>query len=340
MRWECLTSVQVQCIDLWAYGNGFYFFICFFCAHRCRLFMMNVHMNAFKTMPPVLLFNMVCMCAVALICNMTALVDWELKKRSPPPTNMRAVVCTGKDSVVCPCSAGVMPHCLDPGTVVRVDVEKFEGDQWEKAIVNSDVPSRSKMNWAFCVCMGVRVNSKLWSKSWTEPSILCAYGVCEWYLCWIRGNIVNILCTLLWLCCVTYVHWIYGDTVNMAAWVHAIQWIFCVHYCGCMTHLLWIHGNTVNIVACVLVADLHWILGSTLTFCVHCCGHVWSRHIFVEFIHHHELSSLCAYGGMCVCVSAWMGVWMHLQRILCSVVHQVFCVHGVFFRVPMHTISF
>ena len=49
--------------------------------------MMNVHMNAFKTMPPVLLFNMVCvcMCAVALICNMTALVDWELKKRSPPP---------------------------------------------------------------------------------------------------------------------------------------------------------------------------------------------------------------------------------------------------------------
>ena len=26
-----------------------------------------------------------CMCAVALICNMTALVDWELKKRSPHP---------------------------------------------------------------------------------------------------------------------------------------------------------------------------------------------------------------------------------------------------------------
>ena len=34
----------------------------FFCAHRCRLFMMNVHVNAFKTMPPVLLFNMVCVC--------------------------------------------------------------------------------------------------------------------------------------------------------------------------------------------------------------------------------------------------------------------------------------
>ena len=39
-----------------------------------------------------------------------------------------------------------MPHCLDPGTVVRVDVETFEGDQWEKAIVSSDIPARSKMN--------------------------------------------------------------------------------------------------------------------------------------------------------------------------------------------------
>lgn len=55
-------------------------------------------------------------------------------------------LCVLANSVVCPCLAGVMPHCLDPGTVVRVDVEKFEGDQWEKSIVNSDVPSRSKMN--------------------------------------------------------------------------------------------------------------------------------------------------------------------------------------------------
>ena len=125
---------------------------------------------------------------------------------------MCAVVCTGKDSVVCPCLAGVMPHCLDPGTVVRVDVEKFEGDQWEKAIVNSDVPSRSKMNWAFCVCMGgcVRIHHIKHLKNNNHQNLdlnhaFCVYMVCvcEWYLCWILGNIANILCTLFWLRCVS-----------------------------------------------------------------------------------------------------------------------------------------
>ncbi|KAK7088296.1 centromere protein V-like [Littorina saxatilis] len=41
---------------------------------------------------------------------------------------------------------GVMPHCLDQGTVERVDIEKFEGEQWEQNIVSSDIASRSKVN--------------------------------------------------------------------------------------------------------------------------------------------------------------------------------------------------
>ena len=29
---------------------------------------------------------------------------------------------------------GVAPHCLDPGTVKRVEVETFDGQNWEKAM--------------------------------------------------------------------------------------------------------------------------------------------------------------------------------------------------------------
>ncbi|KAK7482406.1 hypothetical protein BaRGS_00026328 [Batillaria attramentaria] len=40
---------------------------------------------------------------------------------------------------------GVCPHCLDKGTVERVEISKFDGDQWESAIVDSDIPTRSKI---------------------------------------------------------------------------------------------------------------------------------------------------------------------------------------------------
>lgn len=193
----------------------------------------------------------------------------------------------------------------------------------------------------------------------TEPRILCAYVcVCEWYLCWILGNIVNILCTLLWLCCVMYLHWIYGNTVNLAAWVchydvcvqhifiesYAIQWIFFVHYCGCVTHLLLIQGNTVNIAACV-----HMVCACgrsslnfrqyTWTFCVHCCGRVW--HIFVEFMHHHELSCLCAYVG---CTCAWVHAWVcvcvyvsasSVNSLQCSTL-SILCAWSVFWGACAH----
>ena len=31
-------------------------------------------------------------------------------------------------------SLGVAPHCLDPGTVCSVTVEKFGGDKWEESM--------------------------------------------------------------------------------------------------------------------------------------------------------------------------------------------------------------
>lgn len=30
--------------------------------------------------------------------------------------------------------AGIAPHCLDPGTVRSVTVEKFSGDNWEESM--------------------------------------------------------------------------------------------------------------------------------------------------------------------------------------------------------------
>lgn len=40
-----------------------------------------------------------------------------------------------------------MPHCLDSGTVKEVRVSKFDGNNWESAIIDSDIPARSKLKW-------------------------------------------------------------------------------------------------------------------------------------------------------------------------------------------------
>lgn len=34
---------------------------------------------------------------------------------------------------------GVMPHCLDPGTVKEVITETFTGSEWEKSIIEAGV---------------------------------------------------------------------------------------------------------------------------------------------------------------------------------------------------------
>jgi len=42
--------------------------------------------------------------------------------------------------------SGVMPHCLDPGTVKKVIFEVFKGSEWEKSMSESGdrLKSRSK----------------------------------------------------------------------------------------------------------------------------------------------------------------------------------------------------
>lgn len=43
------------------------------------------------------------------------------------------------------CLAGVMPHCLDPGTVDGVSVEVFDGQEWEKSMAeHEDIRRRSQ----------------------------------------------------------------------------------------------------------------------------------------------------------------------------------------------------
>lgn len=37
-----------------------------------------------------------------------------------------------------------MPHCLDQETVQGVEISKFDGKNWETAIIDSDIPNRSK----------------------------------------------------------------------------------------------------------------------------------------------------------------------------------------------------
>ena len=39
---------------------------------------------------------------------------------------------------------GVCPHCLDPGTVESVDIEEFDGDNWETHIATTDIKKWSK----------------------------------------------------------------------------------------------------------------------------------------------------------------------------------------------------
>lgn len=42
-------------------------------------------------------------------------------------------------------STGIAPHCLDPGSVRSVTVEKFCGDQWEESMqVHKTIRSMSK----------------------------------------------------------------------------------------------------------------------------------------------------------------------------------------------------
>lgn len=44
-----------------------------------------------------------------------------------------------------PDGKGVMPHCLDPGTVEKVVTETFDGTNWERSIENdSSIRERSK----------------------------------------------------------------------------------------------------------------------------------------------------------------------------------------------------
>ena len=37
-----------------------------------------------------------------------------------------------------------MPHCLNPKTVKRIDIEKFDGTNWEEQMKTSDIATRSK----------------------------------------------------------------------------------------------------------------------------------------------------------------------------------------------------
>ncbi|KAL5017484.1 hypothetical protein ScPMuIL_007073 [Solemya velum] len=39
---------------------------------------------------------------------------------------------------------GVCPHCLDPGTVESMEVEEFDGSDWQTAFDTSDIKHRSK----------------------------------------------------------------------------------------------------------------------------------------------------------------------------------------------------
>ena len=39
---------------------------------------------------------------------------------------------------------GVCPHCLDPGTVESVEIEEFDGDNWETHVVTTDIKKWSK----------------------------------------------------------------------------------------------------------------------------------------------------------------------------------------------------
>ena len=43
---------------------------------------------------------------------------------------------------------GVMPHCLDPGTVTGVTVMKFDGRNWEKSMKKEAEKPDSITNWS------------------------------------------------------------------------------------------------------------------------------------------------------------------------------------------------
>ncbi|KAH3886540.1 hypothetical protein DPMN_010551 [Dreissena polymorpha] len=43
-----------------------------------------------------------------------------------------------------PDGVGVTPHSLDPGTVEEIEVEEFDGQNWETHILTTDIKDRSK----------------------------------------------------------------------------------------------------------------------------------------------------------------------------------------------------
>jgi len=44
--------------------------------------------------------------------------------------------------------AGIMPHCLDTGTVTSVTMEKFDGDHWEETMKAEELKESSILNWS------------------------------------------------------------------------------------------------------------------------------------------------------------------------------------------------
>ena len=50
----------------------------------------------------------------------------------------------GSLSYLCSDVAGVCPHCLDPATVESVEIEEFNGDNWEAHIATTDIKKWSK----------------------------------------------------------------------------------------------------------------------------------------------------------------------------------------------------
>jgi len=51
---------------------------------------------------------------------------------------------------VCVCVkwAGIMPHCLDTGTVTSVTVEQFDGSNWEETIKAEALKDNSIFIWS------------------------------------------------------------------------------------------------------------------------------------------------------------------------------------------------
>ncbi|XP_071957915.1 centromere protein V-like [Antedon mediterranea] len=46
-----------------------------------------------------------------------------------------------------PDGKGIMPHCIDPGTIKKTTLEVFNGENWEKSIeMNPEIQQRSKEN--------------------------------------------------------------------------------------------------------------------------------------------------------------------------------------------------